>query len=87
VYILTAQYRECVQVTDEIDNQKAEKLIGTIKRHCLRCSYSWTPRKAIIKRCPSGKDKDGNIKGCGSPYWNKPRQIRVKNPAKLRLSK
>lgn len=78
-----ARYQEYAQaMTDEIDNKKAEKLIGTIKRHCLRCGYSWTPRKAIIKRCPSGVNA-----GCGSPYWNKQRKITVKNPARLRLSK
>jgi rubrerythrin len=38
--------------------------IEDFKKHCLRCGYSWIPRKDVVKECPN----------CKSPYWNKKRK-------------
>lgn len=32
---------------------------------CLRCAHVWVPRRSLTPvQCP----------GCGSPYWNRPRE-------------
>ena len=34
---------------------------------CLRCGHKWYPKlERIPVRCPK----------CGSPYWNKPREVK-----------
>ena len=42
------------------------------KEKCLRCGYSWYPRKP-------GKPKYCANKKCRSPYWNKSK-IRISGP-------
>lgn len=44
---------------------------------CERCNHKWVPRETEYPRvCPK----------CKSPYWDKPRQTKIKNP-KIKRSK